>query len=82
MSSISAQIDLITEHVGRYGIAASETQLRRLQTLAERYRVQPAISSLLTDASAPDVVRSRAVARVIAGLRAAPVNTLDTTFAA
>lgn len=82
MPSISEQIDLITEHVGRYGVAASETQLRRLQALAQRFQVQPAISSLLTDATAPDVVRSRAVARVIAGLRAAPVDTIDSTLVA
>ena len=82
MSSLSEQIDQIAAHVGRYGIAASETQLRRLHALAQRYQVQPAISSLLIDATAPDVVRSRAVARVVAGLRSAPVTTLDSTYAA
>lgn len=82
MSSYSEQIDQIVVHVGRYGIAASETQLRRLHALAQRYQVQPAISSLMTDATAPDVVRSRAFARVVTGLRSAPVSTLGATFAA
>lgn len=82
MSSFSEQIDQIVAHVGRYGIAASETQLRRLHTLAQRYQVQPAISSLLIDGTAPDVVRSRAVARVVTGLRSAPVTTLSASFAA
>lgn len=82
MSSYSEQIDQIVVHVGRYGIAASETQLRRLQSLAQRYQVQPSISSLLSDATAPDAVRSRAFARVVAGLRAAPVASLSATFAA
>ena len=82
MSSFSEQIDQIIAHVGRYGVAASETQLRRLHALAQRYQVQPAISSLLIDATAPDVVRSRAVARVVAGLRSAPITTLDSAYAA
>ena len=82
MSSYSELIDQIAAHVGRYGIAASETQLRRLHGLAQRYQVQPAISSLLTDTTAPDVVRSRAVARVVAGLRSADVTTLNSAFAA
>lgn len=82
MSSYSEQIDQIVVHVGRYGIAASEPQLRRLLGLALRFDVQPAIRSLLTDKTAPDVVRSRAFARVVAGLRSAPTSTLDATFAA
>ena len=86
MSSTSEQIDQIVVHVGRYGIAASETQLRRLHALAQRYQVHPAISSLLTDATAPDVVRSRTFARVVTGLRSAPVSTFSArctaTFAA
>ena len=82
MSSFSEQIDQIVAHVGRYGVAASDTQLRRLHALAQRYQVQPAISSLLVDASAPDVVRSRAVARVVAGLRSAPTAKLSDTVAA
>lgn len=82
MSSHSEQIDQIVTHVGRYGIAASETQLRRLHDLAQRYQVQPAISSLLTDATAPDVLRARAFARVVAGLRTAPAATHSATFAA
>jgi hypothetical protein len=82
MSSYSEQIDQIVVHVGRYGIAASETQLRRVHALAQRYQVQTAISSLLTDASAPDVVRGRAFARVVVGLRSAPVSTPSSTFAA
>ena len=82
MSSHSEQIDQIVVHVGRYGIAASETQLHRLLALAQRFQVQPAISSLLTDPSAPDVVRSRAFARVVAGLRSAPTSTIGATSAA
>lgn len=82
MSSLSEQIDQIAAHVGRYGIAASETQLHRLHGLAVRLQVQPAISSLLVDGDAPDVVRSRAVARVVAGLRAVPVTSSLVTFVA
>jgi hypothetical protein len=82
MSSPTEQIDQIVTHVGRYGVAASETQLRRLHDLAMRFQVQPAISSLLTDVTAPDVVRSRAFARVVAGLRSAPTPSLGDTFAA
>jgi fibrillarin-like rRNA methylase len=80
MSSITHHIDQIAEHVTRYGISGSEPELRRLRVLAQTYGVHPAISPILTDASAPDAVRSRAFARVVVGLRATPSS--SASFAA
>ncbi len=72
MSSISEQLDQIADHVARYGVSRSETQLRHLAMLAQRFHVQPAISSLLIDTTASDIVRSRTFARVVVGLRSLP----------
>lgn len=69
MHTINEELDRIVTHVARHGIAGSEPQLRRIAALATSAAVQPAIASLLTDEGAPDVVRSRAFARVVAGLR-------------
>jgi len=77
MSHLTEQIDQIAIHVSRYGIERSEPQLRRLATLARTFQVEPAISSLLTDTSAADVVRSRAFSRVVVGLRAVPAAPLS-----
>lgn len=77
MSSIHEQIDEIALHVGRHGIDRSERHLRRLASIAVHYQVLPAIVSLLTDTTAPDVVRSRAFARIVVGLRALPPRPLS-----
>ena len=74
MSTITEELDHIITHVARYGIDASEPQLRRVADLANRFGVQPSIVSLLTDPTAPDVVRSRAFARVATGLRSLPAR--------
>ena len=74
MSTITEELDRISAHLARYGVAGSEPQLRRTASLATTFAVQPSIVSLLTDGSAPDVVRSRAFARVVAGLRALPAR--------
>lgn len=74
MHTVNEELDRIVAHVARHGIGHSEPQLRRVATLASRASVQPAIASLLIDGEAPDVLRSRAFARVVAGLRAAAVR--------
>lgn len=74
MSTIPEELDRITTHVARHGIAASEPQLRRVAFLANTFGVKPSIVSLLTDRTAPDVVRSRAFARVATGLRSLPAR--------
>ena len=72
MSNITEELDRIATHVERHGIDRSAAQLRRLAALAGSGHVLPAIVSLLTDETAPDVVRSRAFSRIVVALRAAP----------
>ena len=66
-------IDII-ENIARHGIERSEAHLADLARQAARCGVLPAIASILTDRSAPPVVRERAAARIAVELAAQPVR--------
>lgn len=61
-------------NIARYGLARHEAELADVARRAQAIGAAPAIVSLLTDRSAPDVVRTRALARVAAALAQHPVT--------
>ena len=65
-------LDTITTEIARKGVARSGAELAELARLANRRQIGLAIVSLLTDPTAPDVVRERAAARIATQLTALP----------
>jgi hypothetical protein len=63
---------MLAEAVADHGIAAHEADLRRLAELARRLGLCGGAVDALEDASATDVLRSRALAVVLSRLRRAP----------
>lgn len=66
----------IARQVATFGLDRSEPELAALAQHAMRLGVLPAIVSLLTDRSAPEVARERAVARISAAIVALPAAPL------
>lgn len=68
----------ILQHIARFGIERSDSELAALARAARHAGVLPAIVSVLTDRDAAPIARERAAARVAAALAAAPPLVLFT----
>lgn len=68
----------ILQHIARFGIERSESELAALARAANQAGVLPAIVPVLTDRGAAPIARERAAARVAAALVAAPPLVLFT----